>query len=66
VVLLHGVAASARDWDALLPELVHAGYRAYAPDLVGHGNSTKPGEPSKYDAESIYHYFEDGSPGLGS
>lgn len=42
VLLLHGLAASLHDWDALLPELAANGYAGYALDLLGHGESAKP------------------------
>jgi len=42
VILIHGLAASLHDWDALIPELVKNGYAAYALDLLGHGESGKP------------------------
>ncbi len=42
VLLVHGIAASLHDWDALLPFLAARGYAAYALDLLGHGESGKP------------------------
>jgi pimeloyl-ACP methyl ester carboxylesterase len=45
VVLVHGLAASLHDWDALVPGLVKAGYSTYAVDLLGHGDSPKPDAP---------------------
>jgi pimeloyl-ACP methyl ester carboxylesterase len=41
VILIHGLAASLHDWDDLIPELAKNGYAAYAPDLLGHGDSPK-------------------------
>ena len=41
VVILHGWAASLRQWDWLLPVLAHAGYTAYAVDLLGHGRAPR-------------------------
>ncbi|HEX7381085.1 MAG TPA: alpha/beta hydrolase [Nevskiaceae bacterium] len=38
VVLIHGIGASSRDWDYVLPVL-RAGRRLIAPDLRGHGAS---------------------------
>ncbi len=42
VILIHGLAASLHDWDALIPPLVGAGYSTYALDLLGHGDSPHP------------------------
>ncbi len=42
VILIHGLAASLHDWDALLPALAVNGYAGYALDLLGHGESAKP------------------------
>ncbi len=50
VILIHGLAASCYDWSALLPALAFAGYRAYAPDLIGHGKSPKPESVESYQA----------------
>jgi 4,5:9,10-diseco-3-hydroxy-5,9,17-trioxoandrosta-1(10),2-diene-4-oate hydrolase len=58
VVLLHGIAASRRDWDALLPALAARGYRGLAPDLLGHGDSPKPGQPLFYNIASLYLFLE--------
>jgi len=41
VVLLHGIAGSSQTWRALIRPLSR-NYRVIAPDLLGHGNSTKP------------------------
>jgi pimeloyl-ACP methyl ester carboxylesterase len=54
VILIHGLAASCYDWSAMLPALASAGYRAYAPDLVGHGESPKPESIDDYQAEMVY------------
>ncbi len=59
MILIHGMAASSRDWDGLIPELAQAGFRVYAPDLLGHGNSAKPRERAQYSADSIYSHFEE-------
>jgi pimeloyl-ACP methyl ester carboxylesterase/RimJ/RimL family protein N-acetyltransferase len=42
VVLLHGWGASWHYWQWALPALAAAGFRAYAPDLIGHGDTDKP------------------------
>lgn len=54
VVLIHGMAASRRDWDFLVPELVKAGYSCYRLDLLGHGESKKPRDTRRYTIEEIY------------
>ena len=54
VILLHGLAASSRDWNTLLPTLAHTGYAAYAPDLPGHGDSPKPIEPAWYHSDEVF------------
>src|SRR5579859_4812705 len=41
VLLLHGLGSSGRDWEYQIPSLT--GYRVIAPDLRGHGRSSKPG-----------------------
>ncbi len=63
VILIHGLAASLHEWDALVPELVAAGYRTYAPDLLGHGASPKPPVPA-YQMEWLVDHFSDWLNGL--
>lgn len=41
VLLIHGMAGSSATWRAVIPELSKK-YRVLAPDLQGHGESTKP------------------------
>lgn len=41
IVLLHGMAGSSDTWRSLIGPLSRK-YRVVAPDLLGHGNSTKP------------------------
>ena len=54
VILLHGLAASLYNWQALLPELAAAGFQAFAPDLPGHGGSAWLEGPQAYRVERIY------------
>jgi len=57
IILTHGLAASLRDWDDLLPELAAAGYAAHALDLLGHGESAKPADPRHYTFDSVFAHF---------
>ncbi len=41
LVLLHGIAGSADEWQGVMPGLAQR-YRVYAPDAPGHGHSDKP------------------------
>lgn len=41
ILLLHGMAGSSQTWRSVLRPLSRK-YRVIAPDLLGHGNSTKP------------------------
>jgi pimeloyl-ACP methyl ester carboxylesterase len=54
VILIHGMAASLRQWDYLMPQLVNAGFSAYALDLQGHGNSPKPEGAEHYHIETLF------------
>jgi pimeloyl-ACP methyl ester carboxylesterase len=42
LVLVHGFGASLGHWRKNIPDLVSAGYRVYALDLLGFGNSDQP------------------------
>jgi pimeloyl-ACP methyl ester carboxylesterase len=57
IVLLHGLAASLHDWDDLLPELSENGYKSYALDLLGHGESEKPTKRTDYAFQNLYADF---------
>ena len=41
LLLIHGMAGSSQTWRAILPQLATK-YRVIAPDLLGHGQSSKP------------------------
>ncbi len=58
LVLVHGLAASARDWEGLGPALSQAGFRILAVDLPGHGASPKSPGSSDYNLTSLYQSFE--------
>ncbi|MFH2101932.1 MAG: alpha/beta hydrolase [Chloroflexota bacterium] len=57
VILVHGLAASLHDWDALLPDLAAAGYAGYALDLLGHGESAKPASLENYHIEGVFEHL---------
>lgn len=57
MVLIHGIAASLYDWVNMMPELAAHGYHAYALDLLGHGESYKPGDPQEYHVEALFRHF---------
>jgi pimeloyl-ACP methyl ester carboxylesterase len=42
IVLVHGLGSRSEDWVGLLPQLVQAGHRVYALDLLGYGRSSAP------------------------
>jgi pimeloyl-ACP methyl ester carboxylesterase len=48
VLMLHGFPNNSTDWRYQIPELVKAGYRVIAPDLLGLGKSDKPLAPEHY------------------
>ena len=56
VILIHGLAASYHDWDDLLPELARNGYAAYAPDLLGHGDSPRL-DARVYQMDWVFEHF---------
>lgn len=43
VLLVHGIPGSSKAWDGVVPRLVEAGYRVLVPDLMGFGESSRPG-----------------------
>lgn len=42
LVLVHGLASRGDDWSALISQFTRAGYRVYAIDLLGYGQSDRP------------------------
>jgi pimeloyl-ACP methyl ester carboxylesterase len=56
IVLIHGLAASLHDWDAVVPGLVSSGYSTYALDLLGHGDSPKPLSPAYQMSWLVDHF----------
>lgn len=57
VILIHGMGASLRQWDFLMPQLANAGFSAYALDLHGHGDSPKPRGAENYHIEVLYDHL---------
>ena len=57
VIMVHGLAASLHDWDALLPALAESGYAGYALDLLGHGESAKPQDLDHYTSEAVFEHM---------
>ncbi len=62
--MIHGLSASLHDWDSLIPALTGNGYSAYAPDLLGHGDSPKPAL-ALYQMEWLVDHFVQWLEGLG-
>lgn len=65
IILVHGMAASNRQWQLLLDEVTQNGWRGYAPDLPGHGDSPKTDDLSQYAAQAVYTAFAAWLDGLG-
>lgn len=42
VILLHGLVSQSYSWRGVMSQLADAGFRAIAPDWIGHGYSAKP------------------------
>lgn len=53
VILLHGLAASHHDWKWLAADLINQGFKAYYPDLPGHGASPGPIDPNCFNVNFI-------------
>lgn len=63
LLLLHGFTRDARAWEPLLP--CFDGYRTVRVDLIGHGKSDAPADPSRYtmahaveDLTALLHHLE--------
>ncbi len=65
VILVHGMAASLHTWRFTFPELIANGYRVYAVDLPGHGESARPNGPPEQHIDAIYDSFKDWITELG-
>ncbi len=53
VVLLHGFTGSSASWEGVAPALAQAGYRVWAPDLLGHGHTDAPDDPQRYTMAQV-------------
>lgn len=51
LVLLHGFTGNASGWGHLLDELAGSGRRVIAVDMLGHGRSDAPEDPTRYAME---------------
>lgn len=49
VILLHGLASTARIWELVAPELTRHGLTAFAPEARGHGLTDKPEDDYGFD-----------------
>ena len=65
LVLVHGMAASLNDWEAILPRLAETGRRVLAVDLLGHGGSPKPSDPDAYTIIRLLESFDEWIEGQG-
>ncbi len=60
IVLVHGLGGRSEDWTLLMPRLLRAGYRVYAPDLLGYGRSARPVDAPfsiPQEASIVEHYM---------
>jgi pimeloyl-ACP methyl ester carboxylesterase len=53
LVLIHGLLMNRRMYDRLAPEMAERGYRVITVDLLGHGESDKPGDMRIYSMGSL-------------
>jgi pimeloyl-ACP methyl ester carboxylesterase len=65
VVFLHGWGASWHHWQFSLPAVARAGFLAYAPDLLGHGESVKPASQEDYLIPTFVESFSDWVENIG-
>ncbi|HEV2176150.1 MAG TPA: alpha/beta fold hydrolase [Terriglobia bacterium] len=60
LVLVHGLGGSADDWGLMLPALVRHGFRVYAIDLPGYGQSDRPDVDYSiaYETDALRQFFD--------
>jgi len=59
VVLLHGLVSQSYSWRGVMVPLAENGFRAIAPDWIGHGYSSKPDKREfAYDSDAFLAGFE--------
>jgi 2-succinyl-6-hydroxy-2,4-cyclohexadiene-1-carboxylate synthase len=51
LVLLHGFTGSAINWEGLFTDLAMPSWRIIALDMLGHGQSSAPDDPERYNME---------------
>lgn len=57
VILIHGIGASIYTWNYQIPALTEAGFKVYALDLLGHGESHKPEDHREYSVVEVQNHF---------
>ena len=68
--MIHGVGGSASVWTPQIEHFTSLGYEVVAPDLLGHGFSSVPDDPSSYTFSKLFrdvltifdHYVYEGRP----
>lgn len=65
MLLIHGWGACVYSYDAMMPALANAGYRALALDLPGFGLSDKPSSADVYTTRAMSHAVLDAATALG-
>ncbi|MGF1523097.1 MAG: alpha/beta fold hydrolase [Leptolyngbyaceae cyanobacterium] len=60
VVFLHGLVSQSYSWREVMPAVAEQGFRAIAPDWIGHGFSSRPEKRDfAYTADAFVKAFED-------
>lgn len=52
ILLLHGFTGSSQNWQPLLPSLTPH-FQIIAPDILGHGRSASPSDPTRYHIAQV-------------
>lgn len=66
-LLLHGFPSSSYDWRIQIQNLTDAGYGVLVPDLLGYGDTDKPGDVESYRMKRMVGHVVEilGNEGLG-